>query len=381
MNGDNLVQQKPRVAHVTIPYLQPTETFIYDRIVHHIGYEPFVLTDEKPINLDLFPFDNIFSLESLSTASAAVQKLRRRAGGFLPFFIDVLKRERAAVIHAHYGPIGAALIPLKKKAGLPLITSFYGIDASAFLRLHEHSGNYARLWRDCEIISVLSENMKSALEGAGCPTGKLRVHHLAVDTDAIRPPASRPPAPPVRVFCAARLFEKKGVDVLIRAVAAARREAQIELDIAGRGPMENELKALAEKLGISGAVSFHGHVPREGIIRLMSESHIFALLSRTAANGDSEGTPNALIEAGAMGLPSVSTHHAGIPEMLVHDSGGILVEENDDGGAADALLRLAADENLRAAMGQSARRKIEAEFSIKNVMKQIEADYDSLIRT
>jgi len=111
----------------------------------------------------------------------------------------------------------------------------------------------------------------------------------------------------------------------------------------------------------------------------MRQSHIFALLSRTAADGDMEGTPTALIEAGAAGMPAVSTTHAGIPEIIKQGVTGLLVPENDASAAGAALFRLACDPDLRAKMGAAARTRIEQNFSIQNVIRTIEADYETLI--
>lgn len=346
--------------------------------MNHAAYSPFVLTGEAPVNLDLFPFEPIYSMSELPVAARKLHNAVRRVSGAAPFFVETVKREKPAVLHAHYGPIGAAVLPVSVKTGVPLITSFYGIDASAFLTQRKYIESFAKLWKNCALISVLSEDMKKALAGAGCPEEKIRIHHLAVDTDALQPPAERPADGIVKVVCSSRLVEKKGVDTLLRAAAAARSQVEIQLDIAGSGPLEGRLRELASELGLDKFVRFHGRVNRAEVFDLMRNANIFALLSRTAADGDSEGTPTALIEAGALGLPSVSTRHAGIPEVVAHGSGGILVEENDSASAAEALARLAADAGLRARMGLAAREKIVAEYSIGSVMRQIEADYLSV---
>jgi len=257
--------------------------------------------------------------------------------------------------------------------------SFYGIDASAFLRDAAHMAGYAAMWRECECISVLSRNMEDALAAAGCPREKMRVHHLAVKTDEIVPTEEPAGAPPVRVVCVARLVGKKGIDTLLRAVAEARDAgAPVELDIAGEGPLEAQLKKESVALGLNGAVRFHGLLNRDAALALMRNAHIAALLSRTAQDGDAEGTPTALMEAGALGLPCVSTIHAGIPEVVEHGQTGLLVPENDAAAAARALKMLASDAAMRARLGAAAREKIVREFSIEKVIAQIECDYDNI---
>ena len=66
-----MVNRKPKVAHILIPYLQKTETFIYDRLTNHTRYNPFILTDEPVVNSDIFPFDG--QIYSLATRPAAIR--------------------------------------------------------------------------------------------------------------------------------------------------------------------------------------------------------------------------------------------------------------------------------------------------------------------
>jgi glycosyltransferase involved in cell wall biosynthesis len=92
---------------------------------------------------------------------------------------------------------------------------------------------------------------------------------------------------------------------------------------------------------------------------------MFMLLSRTAADGDSEGTPIAIMEAGLSWVPIISTNHAGIPELLPGDAAelGFLVEEGDAEGAAEALRRLASDEETRRIWGGKCRAHITERYT------------------
>ena len=362
-----------------VPYIRPTETFIYDRIVHMKTFVPAVLSDEPVRNLDNFPFKPIYTLADRSPITRKSHQMLKRVLDYLPFFHEMVGRLKPRVIHAHYGPVGAALAGLRRKTGVPLVTSFYGIDASALLQQDYYRKLYARLWDQGDMISVLSPQMKDALLQAGCPEHKIRIHRLAVNTADMTPRPDPGRHYPARVLCAGRLVEKKGHETLLHAVALARRHGDVQCDLAGEGPLESELKGLAVKLGIQNAVRFHGGVSRTRVLELMRDAHIFALLSRTAADGDMEGTPTALIEAGAMGMPTVSTTHAGIPEIIEHGATGLLVPENEPAAAAAALFRLACDPDLRQQMGTAARARIEQHFSIHNVIHTIEHDYESLL--
>jgi glycosyltransferase involved in cell wall biosynthesis len=97
--------------------------------------------------------------------------------------------------------------------------------------------------------------------------------------------------------------------------------------------------------------------------------------------GDSEGTPVAILEAGATGIPVVATRHAGIKDVVIEDKTGFLVDEGDIEGMAGCMLRLAKEPPLASGMGRAARERICREFSmeqsIRNLLKIIETAIQS----
>jgi glycosyltransferase involved in cell wall biosynthesis len=96
----------------------------------------------------------------------------------------------------------------------------------------------------------------------------------------------------------------------------------------------------------------------------MRAGRCFVQHSIEAASGDSEGTPVAVLEAGATGLPVVSTRHGGIPEVVIDGRTGLLVDEGDWQGMARAMATLAANPRLAAQLGAEARQHVEEHFSI-----------------
>src|SRR5437868_13294812 len=140
-----------------------------------------------------------------------------------------------------------------------------------------------------------------------------------------------------RLLTVARLVEKKGVDDALRAVAAVRfRHPGLRYDVVGDGPLRGGLEALAGELGLGDAVIFHGARYADAVREMMDAANVFVLASRTAGDGDEEGTPNVLLEAQACGLPILSTTHSGIPEV-VDPQAGVLVAEGDPAALARAL--------------------------------------------
>src|SRR4030095_662225 len=98
--------------------------------------------------------------------------------------------------------------------------------------------------------------------------------------------------------------------------------------------------------------------------------------SVVAPSGDCEGTPVSILEAGATGLPVVSTRHAGIPDVVIEGDTGFLVDEGDVAGMARHMIQIARNPRLADTMGRAARKHIEQNFSkdqrIKNLWSIIE---------
>jgi colanic acid/amylovoran biosynthesis glycosyltransferase len=101
--------------------------------------------------------------------------------------------------------------------------------------------------------------------------------------------------------------------------------------------------------------------------------------SRTARDGDQEGTPTVICEGSAAQLPVVSTRHAGIPEQVDDGATGLLADERDHQTLAGHLVALAADPDRRAAYGAAGRAKMLREYSVAALRGNLQAVYDELL--
>jgi len=90
-----------------------------------------------------------------------------------------------------------------------------------------------------------------------------------------------------------------------------------------------------------------------------------------ARDGDSEGTPVAVLEAGASALPVVSTRHANIPDVIVEGETGFLVDERDVRGMAAQMIKLAEQPELAAELGSANRQRIEQHFDMQNSLSRL----------
>ena len=141
------------------------------------------------------------------------------------------------------------------------------------------------------------------------------------------------------------------------------------------GPMRNELKQLAESLSLD--VSWPE--PSTSVPTAMAAADVLLVPSRTADDGDREGTPTVICEGSSAALPIVATRHAGIPEQVDDGTTGLLSAERDVKGLAASLLELSQNPAKRLEMGFAARKKAESDFSISSHRDRLQDIYDSLL--
>lgn len=203
--------------------------------------------------------------------------------------------------------------------------------------------------------------------------GKLHmVRSGAVDLSAWRAYGARDATPgSLKVLSVARLVRRKGHVLLLEAIASLQRDGvDVTAVIAGDGPERDRLGALARELGIADAVDLPGAVGQDEIRMLYEHADAFCLPSF------GEGVPVVLMEAMAMELPVVATRVMGTPELVEHGVEGLLVPPGRADLLAEALARLAAEPDLRLAMGQAGRRKLVSEFDFRRSAERL----DGLLR-
>ncbi len=287
-------------------------------------------------------------------------------------------RPQADLIYAHFGPNGqiAATLKAAKFIDIPVVTVFHGFDVTVINKKWGPS-YYQTLFKHGALMLPVSEEFKKRLIDFGCSPEKIRVHHMGVDIRALKYVERSQPAPKeaIRVLTIARLVEKKGVTYGIQAVNTVARDhgIAIEFNIVGDGDMRTQLEAEIVSLGCGDIVHMVGWKNSDDVQKFIEEAHIYMAPSITAENGDEEGIPVVLMEAAASGLPLLSTHHSGIPELVRQDETGLLAEERDAQGLGKALLRLCQDAPLRKKLAHGGRALVEKEFEIESLNEKLAA--------
>jgi glycosyltransferase involved in cell wall biosynthesis len=173
------------------------------------------------------------------------------------------------------------------------------------------------------------------------------------------------------VLCVAAMVEDKGLDCLVDAIALMASDVldRVYVVMVGQGPLREVLLSRVVHVGLEQVVRFLGFLPRTDLVQLMKASTVFVLPSRAAV------FDAVLLEAGALGLPIITTSVGGNLEM--YDQGSaLLVPPGDPGILSAALVRLLADDGLRSRLGEGARRRIREMFPVRRLLRSYVSVYE-----
>lgn len=280
---------------------------------------------------------------------------------------SVLKEHDINLLHAHFGTYGIYFKDICKSLNIPLLVTFHGHDiSSAFDRWPAYQKAFKEfVQREMTIGIVISEEMKERLIGLGCPEEKIRVSYLGVPLEEF-PFHERVENTGKTIFLhAGRLIAKKGVPDLISAFRMMINEnpGSAELWIAGDGEEKKRVEQRIKELQLQQDVKMLGRLSNEDLLQIRYNADVFVLNCRTDKAGTKEGLPISTLEAAATGLPAISTYHAGIPESIIDEQTGYLVNEFDNKAFAEAMTKLL-NKQKRLQMGLQARTFMEERFNL-----------------
>lgn len=259
----------------------------------------------------------------------------------------------AHLVHAHLHALPAALL-----ARVPVrIAHHHGWTTYPERRLFVLGERLSTHAATHEI--VLSEGLTRYLVDRGAIHRRPEVMLYGIDPGPEPPP---PPAEP-RLLSLSRLHPMKGIEVLLQAVAAARAAVpELRLEVAGDGPLEEELRRVAPD-----GVEFLGRV--SPVAPLLDRNAVLVVPSRH------EGLGMVALEAMAHGRAVIATSVGGLPELVVDGETGLIVPPHDAAALSRAIIELAGDPARVRAMGAAARRRVVTEFAESRPVDRVEALY------
>lgn len=192
------------------------------------------------------------------------------------------------------------------------------------------------------------------------PESMIHVCYCGIDPLEYASPVEQPLTSQIpRILFVGGNMQRKGLPTLIAAAPAIlAAQPQAEFWVIGKDRMETKMKELCRKLGVNDQFHFRGQQPHEEIPQFLGKSAVFVLPSLVEAFGI------VLLEAMASGVPVVGTRVGGIPEIIENGSNGLLVEPNDPGGLAQAVLKILGDRELASQFQRAGLKTVEKFKSI-----------------
>lgn len=170
---------------------------------------------------------------------------------------------------------------------------------------------------------------------------------------------------PFQVLCVAQFKPYKGQRYLIEALGELRdRGIDVHATFAGDGPDLAAARELARTMGVADSTTFLGSVPSSSVHGLLEAADVFVAPSVVQSDGKADGIPVALMEAMSAGVPVIASDLTGIPELVRHETTGLLTDPGDALSLADAIQRVAKDPHLTGGMVEQGRQLVAAEFTI-----------------
>lgn len=207
----------------------------------------------------------------------------------------------------------------------------------------------------------------------GFKKDEISLNYLSVDTSMYKPLNQKRERKLIKIVFLGRLVDFKGPLETIRAFSKLIKLGfKSKLDILGDGVKMGACKKLVNDLGIENNVFFHGAVDKDKAKYFLQQADIFtAHNQRSKITNQEEAFGVAVIEAMACGLPIVSGASGGLKETVTNGLSGILFEPGDIDAHANALVKLASDQNLRIKMGIYARKIVCTKFNSKYDKKKL----------
>ncbi|GAB2985610.1 glycosyltransferase [Mucilaginibacter puniceus] len=284
--------------------------------------------------------------------------------------VDYLKYQQIDVVFAEYGTVGAMVTRACRLANVPLVIHYHGFDVHHRATVAKYLPWYKQAFSYASAFIAVSKDMATELIRLGAPADKIHVASCGVDIDKF--PLIDISRSNRNFLSVGRFVEKKSPQSVVRAFKLVKEKfADARLWMVGQGPLFAVTKNLIAELGLNDAITLTGVLKSDEIKALMQQSRVFVQHSVTAKNGDMEGTPVTILEAGSSGLAIVSTQHAGIKEAVVNGETGYLVPEHDITAMANYMIKLAEDAQLASEIGIKEAAHIRANYDIRDRIKTI----------
>jgi colanic acid/amylovoran biosynthesis glycosyltransferase len=375
------------VASYCTTFLKSEMLHIYRQVTGLGKVQTFVMTKKKQ-NSDRFPFDDIELIpppRPNPLRHGWLKFVERQPPivyrGEYQLLAKVLERRGADLMHIYFGHTAVHLLPFIRCWNKPCIVSFHGADVMLKEESPDYAGKLRRVFHAVPLVLARSRSLERRLVRLGCPAEKIRINRTGIPLAQF--PVMRRVGPTNgewKFLQACRLIPKKGLLTCLRAFAIFHREnPRSQLLIAGKGPLQPALEALATELGVRDFVHFTGFLAQSDLLQLYHRCHIFLHPSEMPADENQEGIPNSILEAMATGMPVLATRHGGIPEAVEDGRCGVLVEERDHEALAAEMKKMTQTPHFFSEMGILASEAVARDFEQGMHIAELERHYHEAV--
>jgi len=291
----------------------------------------------------------------------------------IPIVSQLVRKVKFDLNHTHFVfPSGLISFLIKGITGLPYVITVHGSDVPGynpdrFTYLHKALFPvWRRIAYSAERVVSPSETLKSLMLSR-CPTIPINVIPNGFDENKLSPVSKKVN----RILVVSRMFARKGVQYLLKALAELNGKLHYEAHIVGDGPFLPDLRKMGGKSKM--ALRFWGHLDNDSqeLKHLFETSRIFVFTS------EAENFPNVLLEAMASGMAIISTEGTGCAEVV--GEAGILVPVKNAQAIGANLFKLMGDPDLCERMGKAARQRLEQHYTWSVVAKQYQKLYEQTV--
>lgn len=286
-------------------------------------------------------------------------------------FAKSLIKNKIDTVFAEYGTTGASVLSLCKHYNIPLVTIFHGFDASKKEIIDSYKQRYYDLFGYATSVIAVSSPIKNKLIELGCHPEKI-VHTPCAPNDKFL--AIRPTFQEQKSFVAiGRFVNKKAPYYTILAIKkVAEKHPNVKLYFGGEGELLETCRNLVNYFRLEDNIKLLGRITPDEYVDILSNVSGFIQHSITAENGDMEGTPVAVLEASAAGIPVIATKHAGIPDVIIDQETGLLIDEHDVDGMAENIIKIIESPELGKKLGEKGKQKVKDNFTMDKHLRNIE---------
>lgn len=286
------------------------------------------------------------------------------------------RRNRYDIIHVHW-PMPHALLgwAAQRASGARVVATFYSVEVRWISRGMPALKAFLR-WtiRFPDRVVAISRATADEIRSVA----KVPVDVIPYTVALPHAPVATASDGEFRVLFVGRLVERKGVDVLLRALAQLRDLPQIRAVVVGDGPERQRLEALARDVGVDDRVAFAGRVSDDDLRVHYARASAFALPAIVDARGDTEGLGVVLLEAMNSHIPVIASDAGGIVDIVKHEQSGLLVPPGDALALAAALRRLATDPAQARALGEAGYRRLTEHFTWASIVTRWISIYENV---